>query len=79
MKYPPTYRIEASRKSITCLGCGRTSFNANDVAQRYCGFCHVFHDDIYPPAREWWAEKQAARFAAARGDGQRSAPTLPVN
>ena len=32
--------------SITCLACGRTSYNANDVAQRYCGNCHVFHGEL---------------------------------
>lgn len=28
--------------SITCPKCGRTSYNLNDVKQRYCGACHVF-------------------------------------
>jgi ribosomal protein S27AE len=31
--------------SITCLVCGATSFNAHDVDQRYCGKCHVFHEE----------------------------------
>jgi hypothetical protein len=30
---------------IRCHTCQRVSFNANDVEQRYCGFCHVFHED----------------------------------
>jgi hypothetical protein len=31
--------------SITCHTCGRTSANPNDIRERYCGHCHVFHDD----------------------------------
>jgi hypothetical protein len=33
-------------KAIKHLACGRTSYNPNDVNERYCGFCHVFLDDI---------------------------------
>lgn len=32
--------------AILCRTCSRTSHNPNDVAQRYCGHCHVFHDDV---------------------------------
>jgi hypothetical protein len=32
--------------SITCPFCGLTSYNPNDVKQRYCGRCHVFLDDV---------------------------------
>lgn len=31
---------------IRCLICRMESFNSNDIAQRYCGFCHHFHDTI---------------------------------
>ena len=31
-------------EGIKCLICGRTSWNKNDVEQRYCGNCHQFHD-----------------------------------
>jgi ribosomal protein L37E len=31
-------------KTITCLRCGKISFNPNDVSNLYCGFCHAFHD-----------------------------------
>lgn len=31
---------------ITCPRCGRTSYNPNDERERYCGHCHLFHDDI---------------------------------
>lgn len=29
---------------ITCLVCMRTSYHPSDVAERYCGACHEFHD-----------------------------------
>jgi len=38
-------RGTAEGDSITCLGCGFTSHSAKDVEQRYCGHCHVFHDE----------------------------------
>jgi ribosomal protein S27AE len=44
-----TYRIGEGGKSITCLRCGMTSHNANDIAQLYCGRCHRFHDDLNWP------------------------------
>ena len=33
---------EAIRPSFTCPVCRMTSFNLNDVANRYCGNCHAF-------------------------------------
>lgn len=41
-----TYRLVDEGSAIQCLVCGRTSHNTNDVAYRYCGFCHRFHDDM---------------------------------
>jgi hypothetical protein len=35
----------AAEPRITCPTCGRTSFNPEDVKQRYCGFCHEFLED----------------------------------
>lgn len=32
--------------AIRCKGCGLVSHHPDDVAQRYCAFCHVFHNDI---------------------------------
>ena len=31
---------------ITCPKCGMTSYNANDIRERYCGNCHQFHDHM---------------------------------
>lgn len=36
-----TYTLGES--SITCLRCGMTSHNPNDVRYRYCGNCNEFH------------------------------------
>jgi hypothetical protein len=33
-------------KSITCLECGMTSFNENDVLSLYCGNCHKYHSQM---------------------------------
>ena len=38
------YWISDDGKSITCLCCGATSHNANDVAKKYCANCHTFHE-----------------------------------
>jgi hypothetical protein len=47
-----TWRLlrEEARPSITCPVCHRTSYNANDITNRYCGACHWFHDDPIPEA-----------------------------
>lgn len=39
-----SYVISQDGISITCLTCGRKSFNKNDVIQKYCGYCHKFHE-----------------------------------
>lgn len=39
-----TYRLNPPEKSITCLVCGRTSFNQMDVSSLYCNHCHNFHE-----------------------------------
>lgn len=40
----PTYKISEDGQSIICLDCGMTSWNPNDVHERYCGNCHEFHE-----------------------------------
>lgn len=52
-RFPPidTYVVSENGDSITCLGCHLTSYDPNDVEQHYCGNCHMFHDDLWPPAR----------------------------
>jgi hypothetical protein len=46
LKPPTSYLLSSDGKGITCCRCGKTSFHAADVANRYCGFCHAFHDDV---------------------------------
>jgi hypothetical protein len=46
---PATYEILSGGAAIRCLRCNRVSHNLNDVAQRYCGNCHVFHE--FDPAQ----------------------------
>ena len=36
--------VERQAPSITCPTCGAVSHNPNDIAQRYCGHCHQFHE-----------------------------------
>lgn len=52
--YPLTFTIGDNGTSITCKRCERTSHNEGDVEQHYCSHCKMFHDDIWPPAREGW-------------------------
>jgi hypothetical protein len=60
-EFTHTFRIAADGNSITCLKCGMRSYNHHDVEQHYCGHCHVFHDDIWPPARKAWMEQNKSR------------------
>ena len=53
-----TYEISEGGKSITCLGCGSISFHPQDVEHKYCVHCHVFHEDIWPEAREWFVKQR---------------------
>lgn len=47
-------------ESITCPTCGRTSFNPNDVRERYCGNCRQWQDQVELAA-------QLERFAEHAG------------
>ncbi|HEV8189489.1 MAG TPA: hypothetical protein VGP83_17170 [Pyrinomonadaceae bacterium] len=38
-------RLEGSPR-IKCPHCGMISYHPQDIAHRYCGNCHRFHDDI---------------------------------
>lgn len=35
---------EGSSKGIKCNTCGRTSWHPRDVQEKYCGYCHKFHE-----------------------------------
>lgn len=30
---------------IRCHACKRVSFHPKDISERYCGACHVFHEE----------------------------------
>lgn len=47
---------------IQCLDCGARSYHPEDIANRYCGRCHQFHEI-----------KAAARGIAAMREGARRA------
>lgn len=51
-----TFEVSPDGKSITCKKCKLTSHCARDVENHYCGYCHVFHDELWPPARKAWLE-----------------------
>jgi ribosomal protein S27AE len=34
----------AAGRAIRCPRCGRVSFHPKDIDQRYCGWCHEWHD-----------------------------------
>ena len=46
---PAPYQISDDGRTITCLRCGLTSHNSQDVKHRYCGHCRVFHEDASHP------------------------------
>jgi hypothetical protein len=47
----PRERPREPVPSITCPVCQRTSYNVNDIRERYCGFCHRFHADMQTSVR----------------------------
>jgi hypothetical protein len=51
-----TFTISEDGKSITCKRCNRTSYSRGDIENRWCAYCQVSHDDLWPPARLWWIE-----------------------
>jgi ribosomal protein L37E len=36
-----------SQPSITCPRCGMISYHPQDIEQRYCVKCHLFHDSFF--------------------------------
>jgi len=47
-----TYTVADDGESILCHICGSTSFHPRDVAEKYCGQCHVFHDHLIDDLKE---------------------------
>jgi hypothetical protein len=38
--------VTGQEASIDCRACGMRSYHPEDIARRYCGNCHAFHDDL---------------------------------
>jgi len=45
-------------RGIRCLRCGKTSYHAMDIAERYCVHCHYFHEDANQLANLANAERE---------------------
>jgi hypothetical protein len=58
---------------IDCPLCHWTSYNPNDVANRYCGHCHVFHELIRMECSECGLEIGADRLDCRPAE----APRIP--
>ena len=43
--------------SFICPHCGAESFNPNDIRERYCGRCHAFIVDDWPPSPEAYRDE----------------------
>lgn len=43
----------STHESYVCPVCGRESFNANDVRERWCGNCHGLTSDEPPEGFAW--------------------------
>lgn len=39
-----TYKLIEDGKAIECLECGKVSWSAGDIRERYCGFCSRYHE-----------------------------------
>lgn len=60
--------------SITCPWCEATSHHPTDVAMRYCGRCHRFHDQPPPNRPEEFAEPRHRVGAWTQPVGEPEAP-----
>lgn len=49
--------------SIRCETCGFVSYNSNDIREKYCGHCRMYHDDGGYPGRQ----REIMETLAAKG------------
>lgn len=40
-----TYEVRPDGRSILCMCCGRASFHLEDISNKYCVFCGVYHEE----------------------------------
>lgn len=48
-----SYTISLSGRTITCNRCGLSSHNKNDISNKYCNYCHIYHNDIVTPEQRF--------------------------
>jgi hypothetical protein len=58
------YRISDLGASITCLLCGRTSWNPNDVREKYCSGCHKY---LEPETQDFFDDFERRVIPAMKG------------
>ena len=44
-----TVEVEGVTTFLVCLWCGFARANPTDIAEKYCGQCHRFHEDQQAP------------------------------
>lgn len=65
----PTYAISADGSAILCRRCHTTSYNPNDIRERYCARCKLFHEDAQAAASPEIARTPAAAAIASNDEG----------
>ncbi len=65
-----TYKLVESSDgpAIQCLRCGLVSYHPKDVEHRYCGRCHIFHEEIAMRSRREAGTLLAAAITCLRPD-----------
>jgi len=65
---PLTFEILENGKAIKCRICGAVSHGPRDIEHHFCGYCHVDHDNLWPPARKLMLE-HPERYGIKRWPG----------
>lgn len=50
---------------ILCARCGHKSYNPNDINDKFCGRCHIYHEDPLPNPGEGKALNEVERVFVA--------------
>lgn len=53
MAYSIQFDVNGRPLSIRCFECGLASLNEHDVYEKYCGYCHTFHEDVMVMKNEY--------------------------
>jgi hypothetical protein len=73
----PSYTVgtDGGEHFIACGVCGSKSYRERDVAERYCGSCRIFHDDV-DEARDLEILLRTRELAQEIGSTARAHPHL---